>query len=82
MGLIPEPGTMLAVGAARFFQGLRTGDQRALLAGAALAAFGWWRRSSPPKKTLIHRSVVRDGSSLVIRSGSDQSAVEVRRIET
>jgi hypothetical protein len=81
MGLMPEPRTMLAAGAARFFQGLRTGDQRALLTGAALAAFAWWRRSAPPKKTLIHRSVVREGSSLVIRRGSDHSAVEVRRIE-
>ncbi|HVR33747.1 MAG TPA: hypothetical protein VMS74_13695 [Acidimicrobiia bacterium] len=80
MGLIPDPGSLVSMGAARLFQGLRTGDQRALLTGAAIAAFGLWRRSARPKRVLVHRSVVREGSSLVIRNASNQ-AVEVRRID-
>lgn len=80
MGLIPDPGSLVSMGAARLFQGLRTGDQRALLTGAAIAAFGLWRRSAGPKRVLVHRSVVREGSSLVIRNASNQ-AVEVRRID-
>ena len=80
MGLIPEPGSLVSMGSARLFQGLRTGDQRALLTGAAIAAIGLWRRSAGPKRVLVHRSVVREGSSLVIRNASNQ-AVEVRRID-
>ena len=80
MALIPAPRALISLGATRLFAGLRTGDQRALLAGAALAAFGLWRRSAGPKKTLIHRSVVREGDSLVIRNGSDQTRVDVRRV--
>ncbi|MEX2280760.1 MAG: hypothetical protein WEA76_11820 [Acidimicrobiia bacterium] len=81
MGLIPDPRSLVSLGSARLFQGLRTGDQRALVTGAALAAFGWWRKSAGPKKVLIHRSVVREGSSLVIRNGSDQTRVDVRRVD-
>lgn len=81
MGLIPPPASLLSRGAEQLFRGLRTGDQRALLTGAALAAFGLWRRSSAPKRELIHREVVKEGSSLVVRNGSDQTRVEVRRAE-
>jgi hypothetical protein len=81
MGLIPDPRSLFSIGATRLFQGLRTGDQRALVTGAALAAFGWWRKSAGPQKVLIHRSVVREGSSLVIRNGSDQTGVDIRRVD-
>lgn len=82
MGLIPPPATMLTRGAEQLFRGLRTGDQRALLTGAALAAFGLWRRSAAPKKELVFREVVKEGSSLVVRNGSDQTRVDVRRVES
>lgn len=81
MGLIPEPRSLIAAGTARLFQGLRTGDQRALLMGAAIAAYGWWRNSSGPKKVLVHRSVIKEGRSLVVRNGSDGSKVEVRHLD-
>lgn len=81
MGLIPDPGSLVTSGVTRLFRGLRTGDQRALLTGAAIAALGLWRRSSGPKKTLVHREVVKEGSSLVIRNGSDQTRVDVRRVD-
>ena len=69
MGLIPNPNTMKSMGIGRLWNGLRTGDQRSVLAGAGLFAISWLRRTRAPKKTLIHRSTVPDGSSLVIRSG-------------
>jgi hypothetical protein len=81
MGLIPEPRSLVSSGTARLFRGLRTGDQRALLTGAALAALGWWRKSAAPKKELIHREVLGEGRSLVIRQGSDQTRVDVRRLD-
>jgi hypothetical protein len=81
MGLIPEPRSLVSLGTSRLFRGLRTGDQRTLLTGAALAAFGWWRLSGGPKKELVHREVLREGQSLVIRNGSDQTRVDVRRVE-
>ena len=80
MGLIPEPSSLVTSGVSKLFRGLRTGDQRALLAGAAMAALGLWRRSSAPKRTLIHREVVKEGSSLVIRN-ADPVRVEVRRLD-
>lgn len=79
MALIPNPATMLADGALRFFRGLRTGDQRTLLAGAALAAFGWYRKTRPPKRTLLRTMVVRPGQAVVIRNGSGQEPVAVVR---
>lgn len=81
MGLIPDPRSLVSLGSARLFQGLRTGDQRALLTGAAFVAFGWWRKAAGPKKVLLHRSVVKEGSSLVIRNGSDQTRVDIRRVD-
>jgi hypothetical protein len=80
MALIPDPRALISMGATRLFAGMRTGDQRALLSGAAIVAFGLWRRSSGEKKVLVHRSVVPEGSSLVIRNGQDQTRVDVRRV--
>lgn len=82
MGLIPAPTELLSRGVSQLFRGLRTGDQRALLTGAAIAAFGLWRRSSAPQKELIHREVVKDGQSLVIRNGSDQTRVDIHRVDS
>ena len=81
MGLIPDPRSLISLGTTRLFAGLRTGDQRTLLTGAAIAALGLWRRSAGPKKVLLHREVVREGSSLVIRNGGDQTRVDVRRVD-
>lgn len=81
MALIPDPRSLISMGATRLLGGLRTGDQRTLLSGAAIAAFGLWRRSAGPKKVLIHRSVVPEGSSLVIRNGEDQTRLDVRRAD-
>ena len=81
MPLIPDPRSIISIGATRLLAGLRTGDQRALLTGAAIAAFGLWRRSAGPKKVLLHRAVVREGNSLVIRNGDDQTRVDVRRVD-
>lgn len=81
MGLIPNSSSLLTQGASRFFHGLRVGDQRMLLTGAAMAAVGWWRRSARPKKVLLARETVREGQSLVIRHGTDQTRVDVRRVE-
>jgi hypothetical protein len=81
MGLIPEPRSLMALGVTRLLQGLRTGDQRALLLGAALAAFGWWRNSAAPKKELLKRTVVAKGSSVVVRNATDQPGVEIRRVD-
>ncbi|MEX2422818.1 MAG: hypothetical protein WD990_02465 [Acidimicrobiia bacterium] len=80
MAVIPDPRSLISMGATRLFAGLRTGDQRTLLSGAAIAAFGLWRRSAGPKKVLLHRSEVREGSSLVIRNGDNQTRVDVRRV--
>jgi len=79
MPLIPDPRAMLADGVARAFRGLRTGDQRALLTGAAVAAFGWYRRTRPPTRTLIRRLEIKPGRSVVIRNGADQTRVDVVR---
>lgn len=81
MGLIPDARTLVSLGTTRLLQGLRTGDQRALLMGAAVAAFGWWRKSAGPEKVLVHREVVEEGRSVVIRNRSDQSRVEIRRMD-
>lgn len=81
MGLIPAPASLITTGLARLFQGLRRGDQRALLIGAGIAAFGWWRNTAKPRKVLVHRSVVREGASLVVRNGTDQPGVDVRRTD-
>jgi len=80
MAIIKNVGGMVTGGVARAFRGARTGDQQALLTGAALAAFGLWRRSSSKKKELLYRKTVPMGSSLVVRYG-DGDEVEVRRTD-
>lgn len=67
MPLMPRPTGLISNGVDRAFNGLRTGDQQSLFIGAALVALGLWRRTSGPKKTLIHRQVLSPGESLVVR---------------
>jgi hypothetical protein len=67
MPLIPPPSQLMGLGTQRLFRGLRQGDQRALLAGAAMLAFGWLRKTGAPKKELIYRKEVPVGSTVVIR---------------
>ncbi|MGH8874702.1 MAG: hypothetical protein ACRDVM_05550 [Acidimicrobiia bacterium] len=55
------------MGMARALRGLRTGDQRALMMGAALVAFDWLRRNRQPR-ALVKRIELRSGQSVVIRS--------------
>lgn len=68
MGLIPSPASLVSLGLARLFRGLRTGDQLTLLAGAALAALGYLRRSADKERVLVRREVLKPGQSLVIRA--------------
>jgi hypothetical protein len=65
--LIPSPGQMIGLGTQRFFRGLRQGDQRTLLAGAALLALGWFRKTAAPQKELLYRKQVPVGSTIVVR---------------
>jgi hypothetical protein len=58
-----EPG---AEGLTRSLRGLRTGDQRDMYVGLALVAVAYLRRTAPKKK-LIYRKTVREGSALVVR---------------
>lgn len=69
MPILPTPASILRRGLTRFFRGLREGDQRTLLTGAALAAIGYLRRSDS-ERTLIHTQELDDGQSLVIRRTS------------
>ncbi len=80
MALIKNPGGLVTGGISRAFRGARTGDQQLLLTGAALAAFGLWRRSSAKKKELVYRKTVPLGSSLVVRYGEGDE-VEIRRTD-
>lgn len=65
-------------GIRRAFRGIREGDQRNLLAGAAIAAFGWWRRSSTPTRELLYRQELRDGQSVVVRrTGPGRARLEI-----
>lgn len=57
-----------AEGSRRVWQGLRQGDQKAVLLGAAMIAWNWWRSSARKQKVLIHREVLDGGESVVIRS--------------
>jgi hypothetical protein len=66
-------------GIRRAFRGVREGDQRMLLAGAAMAAFGWWRRSSTPTRELLYRRELDDGQSVVVRrTGPGAARLEIR----
>jgi len=54
-----------AVGLSRTLRGLRTGDQRDLYMGLGLAALSYIRRTAP-RKRLLYRRTVREGSAIVI----------------
>jgi len=55
-----------AEGVRRALRGFREGDQRDLYIGLALWAFAYLRNTSP-KKQLLYRKTVPEGSTLVIR---------------
>lgn len=69
MPLIPDTARLMTTGTSRLFQGLREGDQRNLLVGAGLIAFGWWKKTAPPKKELLYRKTIPMGSTVVVRYG-------------
>ena len=77
MGLIPSPLTMKSLGLTRLWNGLRTGDQRSVLFGAGLFAFSWLRLNREPKKTLLYRKTLPEGSSFVIRTGKPGDLPEI-----
>ncbi len=54
-----------SAGASRVWRGLRSGERRDLLLGAAMLAFAWLRQSKP-KKELLFREEVPVGSAIVI----------------
>lgn len=60
----------IASGIERTFQGLRTGDQRAVLSGAFLITYGLWRRGRRDKRKLIHRAILEPGHALVVRANT------------
>lgn len=66
----------------KLLRGLRTGDQRALLTGAALLGYTWLTRRSNTREVLF-RKPIPEGSALVIRYGrrGRLADVEVRRLE-
>ena len=64
-------------GVTYLFRGLRQGDQRTLLMGGAVIAWVLLRRDHG--RTLVHRSVVRDGSSLVIHTSGGDPVEVVKR---
>jgi hypothetical protein len=70
------PASPLAAGTVTALRGLRTGDQRSLLGGAALLAFGWWR-SQDGGRQLIYRREVPIGSTVVVRHGRKGDLPEI-----
>lgn len=63
----------------RTLMGLRTGEQRDLYLGLSLAAIAFLQRTAP-RKQLLYRKEVPEGSALVIhhkRSGAPR--IEVKR---
>lgn len=82
MGLIPSPAAMKGAGLSRIWSGLRRGDQRTLLIGAGLWAVSWLRSNSGPKKELLYRKTVPDGSSFVIRTGKLGELPEIEVVKT
>jgi hypothetical protein len=60
----------IASGIERTFQGLRTGDQRSVLTGALLLAYGIWRRGRRDKRKMIHQTILKPGHALVIRANT------------
>ncbi len=77
MALIPSASMMKAAGAQRLWNGLRTGDQRTLLMGAGLYAVAWLRANRGPKKELLFRKTIPEGSSFVIRTGKEGELPEI-----
>lgn len=70
------PASPVAAGTAAALRGLRTGDQRTLLGGAALLAYGWWR-SQEGGRELIYRREVPVGSTVVVRHGRKGDLPEI-----
>jgi hypothetical protein len=66
---IPFSNNLAADGVTRVWRGLRQGDQRGLLLGAAMLAVAWLRESPGPGRTLVKRIVLPEGESVVIRNG-------------
>ena len=60
--------TPVAAGITRVLRGLREGNQQTLFTGAAVLAYGLYKRRGPEKQ-LIARREVPIGSSVVIRHG-------------
>ncbi len=56
-------------GRMRVFQGLRERNDRELMIGLSLMAFSYLRRTKP-RRQLLYRREVRDGSALVIHHRS------------
>ncbi|MFZ0626575.1 MAG: hypothetical protein WAN34_08770 [Acidimicrobiia bacterium] len=58
-------GDLRSQGVGRALRGVRTGEQRDLYLGLGLLAFAYLNRTAP-KKRLIYRKRVPEGSALVI----------------
>jgi hypothetical protein len=54
-------------GVSRSLHGLRKGDQRELYIGLSLAALAFIRRSAP-RKELVYRKAVPEGSAIVVHN--------------
>lgn len=70
----------VSAGATRVLRGLREGDQRTLLTGAALAAYGLLKKSGPQRELIARREVPR-GSTVVIRHGKRGEMPEIQIYE-
>jgi hypothetical protein len=73
--------TPIAAGTTRVLRGLREGDQRSLLGGAAIVAYGLLQKRGPEKE-LIARREVPIGSSVVIRHGKKGQLPTIEFYET
>ncbi len=69
---MPRLTDFTAGGAARVWRGLREGDQRTMLVGAAMLGWNWWRSSRTPEKTLVRRMTLKPGETMVIRNGDGE----------
>ncbi len=66
------------LGLERSLRGLRTGDQRLLLTGAALLIVGWMRRNGGQRK-LVFKRELKPGKGIVIRAvDQTRPAVSIR----
>ncbi|MCH8983276.1 MAG: hypothetical protein IH943_04125 [Acidobacteria bacterium] len=70
---------LAGAGLDRTLRGLRTGDQRELYLGLGLVAVAFLRRTAP-RKRLVYRKAVPEGSAIVIhhRSHGDPRIKVVR----